>query len=83
MRHPYLRRIELSNYGEAFLNPQLLQILEYACERGVAINIANGANLNTAKEDVLEGLVKFGVRALTCSTAHDRGVYEIPRQRTA
>ncbi len=66
-RHPYLRRIELSNYGEAFLNPQLLQILEYACERGVAINIANGANLNTAKQEVLEGLVRFGVRALTCS----------------
>jgi MoaA/NifB/PqqE/SkfB family radical SAM enzyme len=64
---PAVRRVELSNYGEAFLNPQLLQILEYAQQKDVAISFDNGANLNNAKEEVLEGLVKYRVRVMTCS----------------
>jgi len=59
--------VELSNYGEIFLNPQLLLILEYAHSKGVAIEVTNGANLNHVKDEVLEGLVKYQVRAMTCS----------------
>ena len=66
-RNPQLKRIELSNYGEAFLNPSLLVILEYADRKGIAIALENGANLNHAKDEVLEGLVKHRVRLLTCS----------------
>jgi N-terminal region of glycosyl transferase group 7/N-terminal domain of galactosyltransferase len=66
-RNPQVMRVELSNYGEAFLNPHLVQMLEYANARGVAVEIANGANLNNAKEVVLEALVKFSVRAIACS----------------
>jgi MoaA/NifB/PqqE/SkfB family radical SAM enzyme len=66
-RNPQVMRVELSNYGEAFLNPHLVRMLEYANSRGVAVEIANGANLNNAQEDVLEALVKFAVRAITCS----------------
>jgi MoaA/NifB/PqqE/SkfB family radical SAM enzyme len=62
-----LEQVEISNYGEVFLNPQLLRILEYAQERGVAISIGNGANLNHAKDEVLEGLVKYRVHFMTCS----------------
>jgi MoaA/NifB/PqqE/SkfB family radical SAM enzyme len=62
-----LEQIEISNYGEVFLNPQLLQILEYAHQKGVAISIGNGANLNHVKDEVLEGLVKYEVSAITCS----------------
>jgi MoaA/NifB/PqqE/SkfB family radical SAM enzyme len=64
---PTLERVELSNYGEVFLNPQLLQILEYAHRKGVAITIENGANLNALREDVLEGLIKYRVLTITCS----------------
>ncbi len=63
----FLREIELSNWGEVFLNPDLLKIFELAHARGVRLTISNGANLNDVREDVLEGLVRFGVRHLTCS----------------
>jgi MoaA/NifB/PqqE/SkfB family radical SAM enzyme len=66
-RNPSVKRIEISNYGEIFLNPQLLQILEYAHRAGVAIVIDNSANLNTVQDAVLEGLVKYKVELLTCS----------------
>jgi len=62
-----LQQVEISNYGEVFLNPHLLRILEYAHQKGVAISIRNGANLNHIKDEVLEGLVKYRVRVLSCS----------------
>jgi len=65
--NPALEHVELSNYGEVFLNPQLLQIFEYAHQRDVAISIRNGANLNHVQDEVLEGLVKFRVHSLSCS----------------
>jgi sulfatase maturation enzyme AslB (radical SAM superfamily) len=65
--NPALEQVELSNYGEVFLNPQLLRILELAHQKDVAISIRNGANLNHVKDDVLEGLVKYRVRILSCS----------------
>jgi MoaA/NifB/PqqE/SkfB family radical SAM enzyme len=65
--NPALQQVEIANYGEVFLNPQLLAILEYAHQKGVAVSIGNGANLNNVKDDVIEGLVKFQVRYMTCS----------------
>lgn len=65
--NPALERIEISNYGEVFLSPHLVGILEYAHRKGVAITIANGANLNHADDERLEALVKYGVRTLTIS----------------
>lgn len=65
--NPWLRGIELSNYGEVFLNPHLEDILAYAAEKNVAITISNGANLNQVREEVLEALVKYRVRTLRCS----------------
>jgi MoaA/NifB/PqqE/SkfB family radical SAM enzyme len=65
--NPALEQVEISNYGEVFLNPQLLQILEYAHQKNVAISIGNGANLNHVDDEVLEGLVKCQVRLITCS----------------
>jgi MoaA/NifB/PqqE/SkfB family radical SAM enzyme len=62
-----LKRIELSNYGEVFLNPELEQILAYAHRKKVAIAIMNGANLNTVKESALRALVRYQVAVLTCS----------------
>jgi MoaA/NifB/PqqE/SkfB family radical SAM enzyme len=59
--------VELSNYGETLLNPHLLKILEYANSKAVAITFSNGVNLNHATDELLEGLVKYQVRHITCS----------------
>jgi MoaA/NifB/PqqE/SkfB family radical SAM enzyme len=66
-RNPELLQIELSNYGEMFLNPQLPRILEAAHSRGVIVSGNNGVNLNFASEEALEAVVRYRVRGLTCS----------------
>jgi len=65
--NPRIRSIELSNWGESLLNPQFLQMLEYAHARRVELRLGNGANLNMVKPEVLEGVVKYQLRAITCS----------------
>ncbi|MEQ8354792.1 MAG: SPASM domain-containing protein [Kiloniellaceae bacterium] len=64
---PSLEHVELSNYGEIFLNPELLEIMASAHARGVSLSADNGVNLNSIRDDVLEGLVKYGFRSMTCS----------------
>ena len=66
-RNPSLLHVELSNYGELFLNPNLPAIMEYAFARGVHLTADNGANLNTVSEESLEALVKYRFRSITCS----------------
>jgi hypothetical protein len=66
-RNPQIAHVELSNYGEMFLNPQLPEILACAFERQVAVSGSNGVNLNFAREEALEAVVKYRVRSLTCS----------------
>lgn len=65
--NPSVTRIELSNNGEIFLNPELVSILEYAAEKRVAITVANGANLNNARDEMLEALVRCRVELIACS----------------
>ena len=65
--NPQLQEIELANYGEIFLNPELLQIMTLAHERDVCLTADVGANLNDVRDEVLEGLVKYRVRSMTCS----------------
>jgi MoaA/NifB/PqqE/SkfB family radical SAM enzyme len=65
--NPSVKYIELSNYGEAFLNPNLLDMLAYAEERGVWLSVLNGANLNNVRPEVLEGVVKYRLWAILCS----------------
>ena len=64
--NPRLKEIELSNYGEIFLNLELLPIIAYAYERHVILRADNGVNLNHVRENVLEGLVKYQFRSMTC-----------------
>ena len=66
-RNPQIRTVELSNYGEMFLNPQLPELLACAFERQVVVSGSNGVNLNFASDAALEAVVKYWVRALTCS----------------
>lgn len=65
--NPEIQHVELSNYGEMFLNPRLPQLLEAAHRRKVVVSGNNGVNLNFAREDALEAVVRYRVRALTCS----------------
>lgn len=64
---PRLKRIDLANYGEALLNPNLPEILRLAHERKVDLTLVTGANLNNAREEALEAIVKYQLRAMTCS----------------
>ncbi len=63
----WVSRIELSNWGEIFLNPHLLEIMKYAYSQGVGLTADNGVNLNTASDEVLEALVKYRFLFMSCS----------------
>jgi MoaA/NifB/PqqE/SkfB family radical SAM enzyme len=65
--NPQVAHIELSNWGEVFLNPDLVKILAYAYRHNVCLYIANGANMNHVRADVVEALVKYKLRRITCS----------------
>lgn len=66
-RNPQIVEIELSNWGEIFLNPDLLKIMKYSFEKKVALSCDNGANFNSVRDDVLEGLVKYQFKCLNLS----------------
>lgn len=65
--NPEVKAVELSNYGEIFLNPELPKILQIADAHGIAITAYNGVNLNSAKDEALEAVVKYKVRRMTVS----------------
>jgi MoaA/NifB/PqqE/SkfB family radical SAM enzyme len=63
----FVKEIELSNSGEIFLNPELLQIIEYAHKKGIKLTASNGVNFNHVSDEMLEGLVKYQFYALSFS----------------
>ncbi len=65
--NPSVSAVELSNWGEIFLNPQLKDILRYAYKKNVVLTAYNGVNLNHAGDDILEALVRYKFRGLSCS----------------
>ena len=65
--NPWVSQIELSNWGEIFLNRELVQIIRYAYERNVALKATNGVNLNSVSEETLEALIKYRFRGISCS----------------
>jgi MoaA/NifB/PqqE/SkfB family radical SAM enzyme len=65
--NPQVKDIELSNYGEAFLNPQLGDILRHAFEKDVRLHLANGDNFNHVREEILEALIFYRLRTLRLS----------------
>ncbi|HKX10703.1 MAG TPA: hypothetical protein VJN67_21055 [Stellaceae bacterium] len=66
-RNPQVRAVELSNYGEIFLNPELPEILRIGHQRDIKLTAQNGVNLNAISEGVLEDLVRYRLHSLTCS----------------
>jgi len=65
--NPQIAHIELSNWGEVLLNPDFPAITAIAFRHHVALTIGNGVNLNTAKAEALEALVRDKIRLITCS----------------
>jgi MoaA/NifB/PqqE/SkfB family radical SAM enzyme len=65
--NPWLREIEIAGEGEIFLNPDILRILKYACQKKVTLTAYSGSNLNTLSEEVIEGIVKYKLHFLNCS----------------
>jgi len=66
-KNPQIRKIEISNNGEVFLNPDLAKILRLAGERKIEIVIGNGTNFNTVSEEILELLVQTKVSYINVS----------------
>jgi MoaA/NifB/PqqE/SkfB family radical SAM enzyme/quercetin dioxygenase-like cupin family protein len=66
-RNPRVSHIELSNWGEIFLNRDLVPMMRYAHRNNVTLSASNGANLNNVTEEVLEALVKYRFTSITCS----------------
>jgi MoaA/NifB/PqqE/SkfB family radical SAM enzyme len=66
-KNPWISKIELSNWGEIFLNKDLIKIIKYAYKQGVILEARGGVNLNNADEDVLEALVKYRFRRISCA----------------
>ncbi len=80
--NPQIRRIELSNYGEIFLNPALPEILREGHRRGVAMTAKNGVNLNNVRPEALEAVVRYRLRAMNCSIdGASNETYKIYRRR--
>ncbi len=65
--NPFIKDIDLSNFGEIFLNPELLDIITYAHEKHIRLTADNGVNLNNVTEEVLEALAKFRFHRISVS----------------
>ena len=70
--NPYVERIELSNNGEIFLNPELEEIIKIAYKyqilngHQISLIAINGVNFNNVSDKVLEALVIYSnFKALT------------------
>lgn len=80
--NPQVKHIELSNWGELFLNPHLLKMMELADKKGVKLTALNGSNLNHIKPEVIEGLVKYKFDHINCSIdGTSQEVYEQYRKK--
>ena len=65
--NPFVRQIELSNYGEIFLNPDLVKIMHYAKEKGIKLAADNGSNFNTVSDEQMRAMIKTEFRNITLS----------------
>lgn len=62
-----IKRMEMSNWGEIFLNRDINKIIKYAFDKGVTLYCGNGTNFNDVEEETLEALVKYSVEYLNIS----------------
>lgn len=62
-----IEEIELSNSGEIFLNPEIIDIIKYANEKNISLIDYDGVNLNYLTDEMAEALVLYNVECLTVS----------------
>jgi MoaA/NifB/PqqE/SkfB family radical SAM enzyme len=62
-----INQIELSNWGEIFLNPEIKEIIKYSNYKGIKLTAGNGTNFNTVDDGTLEALVKYKFSYLNIS----------------
>jgi len=75
----YVNEVFLSEWGEPLLNPELIEMLQYAYKNGVRL-IAS-SNLNTMTRSLAEALVKYQFHYLVCSIdGADNGSYHAYRR---
>ena len=58
-QNPQIKQIELSNWGEIFLNPEIIHIIKICFHKGIKLTAGNGTNFNKVNDDVLDTLVKY------------------------
>lgn len=76
-----IKHIELSNWGEMFLNPELKEIIEYAHTKKIDLTAINGVNLNSVSKEMLEYLVRYKFKSITVSLdGATNKVYKIYRK---
>ncbi len=66
-QNPKIKTIELSNWGEIFLNPELHKIIQYAYEHHVSLTAGNGVNLNRASDETLKAVVNYKFKLINIS----------------
>ena len=64
-KNTYVNNVFMANYGEPFLNPELIEMVEYAYEKGVKLHTSS--NLNAMTRPLAEALVKYQFHYLNCS----------------
>jgi MoaA/NifB/PqqE/SkfB family radical SAM enzyme len=64
---PFIKTIELSNFGEIFLNPDLYQIIKLSYERKINLLAESGVNLNTISDEMCKALVEYKFKRICCS----------------
>lgn len=58
-QNPHIEQIELSNWGEIFLNPELFDIIKLCYFKGIKLTAGNGTNFNKINEETIEALVRY------------------------
>ena len=66
-KNPHIYGVQLSNWGEIFLNKEMGRIIEYAYKHNIALSVGNGTNFNNVTDDTLEAMVKYKFRKITCA----------------
>jgi len=80
--NPYIRKVELSNWGEIFLNPQIREIMRFAYGKKIELSASNGSNFNTVDEETIESLVRYGFSFLSISLdGASNETYQIYRRK--